>query len=395
MKTRSRRQQGTEVIEDLPKRAPTRKEAGDSGATVEQAAHMPWHPTHSTICADHPCRPGEGNLKGYKMWGQPYIHREAWVQSRLRHWPHTPDPQHYTSLVKQARHVASESVLAAADYDFREIILNWAVHAERVGLTNTLVLSMDTEIHDFLEQRKVVSVDNSANLLAWNVTCLTRHIQRVRMERQLAVAALVAAGLDVLLTDATVVFVRNPLPWLAHPKLAGVDVFAQRESGPAAAARKIGCGVNPGFLLVRSGQRSSSLARLFHDIVRRGLVEFYNRWNNVVDALGWSFIIADTADLRSVTSALTNETTFTTLARYDGVRVALLPHDRFPRIGSWVDHRHQAFIHHLVADGTLGKWYEEPWGVLPFRGHRQRLDRYDQLDFDAHRRVMQQVGLWL
>ena len=96
------------------------------------------------------------------------------------------------------------------------------------------------------------------------------------------------------------------------------------------------------------------------------------------------------------TSQLANETSTVRLERYDGLMVAFLPHDRFPRLGSWEHHRRAgALIHHLVADGTLGKWYEAPWGVMPFRGHRQRLDRYDADDFDAHRAVMKDIGLWL
>ena len=34
-------------------------------------------------------------------------------------------------------------VMAAADFDFRYIVLNWAHHLRRVGCTNHLVLSMD------------------------------------------------------------------------------------------------------------------------------------------------------------------------------------------------------------------------------------------------------------
>jgi hypothetical protein len=58
--------------------------------------------------------------------------------------------------------------------------------------------------------------------------------------------------------------------------------------------RKVGVGVNSGFMLVRS-RRREPIARLYADVVRRGLVEFYNRWNNVADALGWSFVVADAA----------------------------------------------------------------------------------------------------
>lgn len=35
------------------------------------------------------CRPGEGNMKGYKMWFQPYEHREYYVQSHSRNAPLT------------------------------------------------------------------------------------------------------------------------------------------------------------------------------------------------------------------------------------------------------------------------------------------------------------------
>ena len=47
-----------------------------------------------------------------------------------------------------------------------------------------------------------------------------------------------------------------------------------------------------------------------------------------------------------------------------------------------------------VGDGGVGKEFEQPDGVVPFRGHRQRLDRYDELDFDALEKVMRELGLW-
>ena len=59
---------------------------------------------------------------------------------------------------------------------------------------------MDRELAAELKRRGIPSVDNSANLNAWNSTCLQRHIGRVRHERLLGLAALVAAGLDVLHT---------------------------------------------------------------------------------------------------------------------------------------------------------------------------------------------------
>ena len=84
------------------------EEAADSGASLEQASTMPWFPTHETVCnGSRLCRPGEGNLKGYKFWGQPYIHREDYVQSRLRTAP-TGD---YARLCTIARRVHKDGLV--------------------------------------------------------------------------------------------------------------------------------------------------------------------------------------------------------------------------------------------------------------------------------------------
>ena len=251
----------------MPNRPPTKKEAGDSGATMEEAVKLPWLPSHKAVCdGSRPCRPGEGNLRGYRMWGQPYIHREAWVQSKSRRMPHSPDPPeaHYAALVRAARGVARHRlvVMAAGDFDFREVVYNWHAHLSRLGVSNALVLAMDSELHSELSRRRIPSVDNSVNVEAWNRTCLQRHIQRVRMERQLALIAIVASGIDVLHTDATVVFTRDVLPMLRgvqplpgetvapgeSSSLASADFITQREGGPTNAYRKIGSCVSAGFV---------------------------------------------------------------------------------------------------------------------------------------------------
>ena len=90
-----------------PDRPPTHKEAADSGASEKQALSMPWFPTHAIECDGRPCRPGEGNLKGYRFWGQPYIHREEFVQAQSRRPPHQPEP---TICGLEASHHSSPAV---------------------------------------------------------------------------------------------------------------------------------------------------------------------------------------------------------------------------------------------------------------------------------------------
>lgn len=223
------------------------------------------------------------------------------------------------------------------------------------------------------------------------------------MERHWATAALVAAGFDVLLCDATVVFVRDFLPLLrAQPD--EIDMLVQREPGPPSAARRLGCGLNAGFTYVRAAKnaaRREAQADFYKDMCRRGLVEFYHRWNNVIDLMGWSLLVADSRSLDPKTSVLANETTVVRLQRRgctgsDCLAVGLLPYDLFPRVGAWPPLRaNGAVVHHLVGDGSLGPQFVDPEGVPRFLGHRQRLDRYDEQDFGEYVGVLKQVGLWL
>ena len=230
-------------------------------------ALLPLFPTHTTICGGRVCRPGEGNLKHsmektangamrFKQWTQPYEHREAYVQAKSRRIPHRPDAAHYGTLVNLARPIADKAggllLVTVADFDYRELALNWVAHARKLGHANTLVLSMDTELHALLTARGVASFDDSANLAAWNHTCLQRHIQAVRMERHVAVAALIAAGIDVLYTDATAVLLSREVVASLRAQPAELDVLLQRDDWPAEPMRRMGTAVNAGFVYLRS-----------------------------------------------------------------------------------------------------------------------------------------------
>ncbi len=396
-----------------PTRQPTEREAADSGVRLAAAQTMPWFPTHKTLCDGHPCRPGEGNLphvreeteRGwrYKQWAQPYIHREAWVQSRSRRPPHDPDPRNYAQLVHVARQVAKEGlvVVTSGDWDYRELVLNWAIHAHRLGYHNALVLAMDAELYAELRRRRIPASDLSQHALGWNATCMQRHIQAVRTERHLAVAALVASGIDVLHTDATCVLVGDVMRYLRGlPGWDGIDVLAQRDEWPADPLRKVGSAANAGLYYVRA-RKQRVAAALLRSIVERGMIEFYLRWNNIPDQYGLSFVLADTRGIS--TSLHANETSVGTLhprgshcARSgDCLQAGFLPYDRFPRVGSWEALKATALVYHLTYGCVQESAPCSVPGIRPFRGHRQRLDRYEAVDFDDQVATLRGLGLWL
>ncbi|KAL1504249.1 hypothetical protein AB1Y20_010658 [Prymnesium parvum] len=417
-------------------RPPSRRHAGRAAS---HRAELPAAPTHSTLCGVPPrtCRPGEGNLKGYEMWSQPYAHvDEKDFRATPPHVAEARSP-HYAALVRLARGVERRGVVvvAAADFDYRELAENWYASARRLGMP-ALVLALDAEACEHFRARGLPAANLTTNLLEWHTTRLQRHIQRALMERLLAATALADAGMNVLLTDATAVFVADPLPFF-HAAPAGVDLFVQRDSYPASAVRTLGTALSPAICYLRAG--GAGLAGFMRRVFVRGMIEFYLRWTNAVGLLGlngtrhppppclstsltlpigyavprsmYSFahekalvsralIIESGPRLVGITKKAnterSNATTVIELSRhFKGcaadvkvcVRIGLLPYDKFPRHGVWRKLRSTA----LVYTGPSTKASRK----RKFRGHRLRLDRYDEVDFDNMVASLKSEGLWM
>lgn len=136
--------------------------------------------------------------------------------------------------------------------------------------------------------------------------------------------------------------------------------------------------------------------------------------DNVIDHFGLTFLFAEN-DVTSPTTVLGNDTFLFSLHRPRGcsahaghaaakagakaipcLRAGFLPHYQFPRWGSWPILKSAAYIHHIVGgDAALGPEHANPPGLKPSRGPRQRLDRYDDEDFDGYEAAMRAMGLWL
>lgn len=158
--------------------------------------------------------------------------------------------------------------------------------------------------------------------------------------------------------------------------------------------------MNPGFLYLRA-EKGSAMVAFIKDAIQRGLVEFYHRWDNVIDHFGFTFLFAEN-DLQTPTDKLANGTTLFSLRRPRGcqdtacLRAGFFPHDQFPRFGSWPLLKSTAFVYHIVGgDAALGTEHANPPGIKPSRGPRQRLDRYDEIDFDDYESAMRAMGLWM
>ena len=237
-------------------------------------------PMHKTICAGRTCRPGEGNLVGYEHWKQPYEPPpEDIVRSLSKRPVHEPTREYYAGLIDAATLVQEGGLvlLAAADFDYREMALNWQRAARRTGIDNALVHCLDDEAYGWLKARDVPVSNGTATMLAWARTKFGRHIQRSLAERHMAAAALVGAGMDVLLCDTTAVVVRDVRPFFkAQP--TGLDLLVHR--GGCGPKNPAGCSLQWNFMLMRGsagGERRGRIVAWVQAALARGLIDFYLR----------------------------------------------------------------------------------------------------------------------
>ena len=390
----------------LKRRMEGKKAGSNLGATRVASG-----PLHVEQCGDRLCRPGEGNLGGYAHWSMPW--EPPPIDSLIKtapDWPKgAPFPAaRYTHLVSAARSVARENfvLFAAADFDFRELGENWYEGAKRAGMPNALLYALDSSAYAHFLSKSIPTTNGTANLNAWATTRLQRHIQRALAERHMAAAALANAGLDVLLSDTTHVFLRPVLPFFRSQPLS-IDLFAMRGACGVKREPVLGCGLVWNFLFLRGGAtdaaRRDRVVSFVNAALDLGMVDFYLRWwaghhcvfmGYVKTMRDASPTVDDPPGGPTANALSPNRTALISLRRRPWcaqkgagcLQVGMLPHDLFPHPGAY----------HPSAKGRAPLVGRSPKPDLdPKRSHRLRLDRYDQKDFDDLRAAMVSDRLWL
>jgi len=362
-----------------------RRSGSDMGSWVEAI-----EPMHKTVCDGRPCRPGEGNLKGYEHWKQPY--EPPSLVGRPKKTPPLELFDH-SALVAAARPLAQAHrfvVFAAADYDYREMAENWYLATKRAGMANGLVYCLDSEAYIYLTAKGVPSANGTANMAVWSTSRLVRHIQRALAERHMALAALVAAGLDALMCDTSHVFLKPVAPFFERVfDAGGADMYVQRSRCNADKV-PYGCQLSWNFVLGRGSGPSSARRNTVVSFIRRamdtGMVDFYLRWWAGHHCIFMGYQKTYKASSPSLDGGLTPQQVaaqtdealaFVSLSH--GPKIGMLPTALFPPPNT------------RMPASLIARSEKHPDGEAR---HRLRLDRYDEVDFDHLRAAMVKDGLW-
>lgn len=112
-----------------------------------------------------------------------------------------PDHEKILALA-ESRKTDNTIVLAFANYAYLEVLLNWLVAMNRLGIRNYLIVSLDSRLHEFLSERR----------FATTLSSLQGDLNALWVKRMEIFHSLAAAGIDFIHSDIDAVWLKNPIP---------------------------------------------------------------------------------------------------------------------------------------------------------------------------------------
>ena len=139
-------------------------------------------------------------------------------------------------------------VVVFSDSRYREVLLNWLVAIHRLGIRNYLVISLDDEIHRYLQERGFPSI----------LSPLQGDLNKLWIMRVQIFRALCSAGISFLHSDADAIWLKNPFPEFFDNSNHEI-VASQGTVWPADVASQQGFVFCCGFLFVKSCRQTREL----------------------------------------------------------------------------------------------------------------------------------------
>jgi len=107
-------------------------------------------------------------------------------------------------------------VVTFGNYAFLDFILTWARHLTDLGVDNLLVGAMDTKLLRELYLRGVPVFDMGSRMATEDAGWGSPTFHKMGREKVLLINALLPFGYELLMCDTDMVWLKNPLPYLAR-----------------------------------------------------------------------------------------------------------------------------------------------------------------------------------
>ncbi|MQL98019.1 hypothetical protein Taro_030727 [Colocasia esculenta] len=107
-------------------------------------------------------------------------------------------------------------IVTFGNYAFMDFILNWVKHLTDLNVTNLVVGAMDTKLLEALYWKGVPVYDMGSNMMTVDVGWGSPAFHKMGREKVFLINALLPFGYELLVCDTDMVWLKNPLPYIAR-----------------------------------------------------------------------------------------------------------------------------------------------------------------------------------
>ncbi|XP_022937164.1 arabinosyltransferase XEG113-like [Cucurbita moschata] len=150
---------------------------------------------------------------------QPDVHnkgeRPIWEAPNTKNMP-SPETFRLTKELVQ-RHVKDNVIIVTfGNYAFLDFILNWVKHLTDLDLSNLLVGAMDTKLLEALYWKGIPVFDMGSHMSTVDVGWGSSTFHKMGREKVILIDSILPYGFELLMCDTDMVWLKNPLPYLAR-----------------------------------------------------------------------------------------------------------------------------------------------------------------------------------
>ncbi|XP_010540709.1 PREDICTED: arabinosyltransferase XEG113-like [Tarenaya hassleriana] len=107
-------------------------------------------------------------------------------------------------------------IVTFGNFAFMDFILNWVKHLTCLGLSNVLIGALDTKLLEALYWKGIPVFDMGSHLSAADLGWGSASFHKLGREKVILIDAILPYGYELLMCDSDVVWLKNPLPYLAR-----------------------------------------------------------------------------------------------------------------------------------------------------------------------------------
>ncbi|XP_068634406.1 arabinosyltransferase XEG113-like [Aristolochia californica] len=129
-----------------------------------------------------------------------------------------PDLKAFRLAKEMVKYRAKDNIIIVTfgNYAFMDFIINWVKHLTDLRVFNLLVGAMDTKLLEALYWKGIPVFDMGSNINIIDVGWGSSTFHKMGREKVILINALLPFGFELLMCDTDMVWLKNPLPYLAR-----------------------------------------------------------------------------------------------------------------------------------------------------------------------------------